>query len=320
VDLRTIPCRHDTDYLGTQAGKRLGQRFGPVGATIGALLGTWGNERFDWQAVTALQQGGPSLAMAELSFYAYGTPCFHTNLVTNPEVYALVAAKARAYDVAARAAAEPRVDVTRYQTADFASPTGRIRCQLTESWAFCHFPPDMDTSAVPQDPEAFCHGDISIAGVRVTTRAGFACSGGLIAMPGLSSDSTAWFGATRFQPGPVGYYGRGDEPSAGLPTARPSSMDRARAPAARPASPARIPRPAPRSLCRCPGRPSPDRPTGRTDLPGAASDTGSTQAATVARLGSMTGLLSALLHCGSCGAAVAGDPRPEADLDGSSGE
>lgn len=87
LNLDTAPCTYSTDYLkALNAGSRLGRGFGPIGSVIGALTGVLANEKLDSAAVDALLQGKGSLAMVELTAYAYLTPCFHTNLTTNQQL------------------------------------------------------------------------------------------------------------------------------------------------------------------------------------------------------------------------------------------
>ncbi len=87
LDSNIATCDYSTDYLKSfGAGAVLGSGEGPVGALVGGLRGVLLNEHLDSAAEDALLSGSSSLALAELSAYAYRTPCFHTNLTTEPHL------------------------------------------------------------------------------------------------------------------------------------------------------------------------------------------------------------------------------------------
>jgi pimeloyl-ACP methyl ester carboxylesterase len=88
LDSDTVACAYSTDYLKSLAAGGVvgGVRAGPIGAVVGGLDGVLTNERLDSAAEDALLQGKASLAMIELTAYAYRTPCFHTNLTTDPQL------------------------------------------------------------------------------------------------------------------------------------------------------------------------------------------------------------------------------------------
>lgn len=91
VQPNIVDCTYTTDYLTTRWGARLGSRFGPIGTIIGTLGGTLAGEAVDTAAADRLLTGEPSLALAELTYYASRTPCFHTNLAQHPEALGITA-------------------------------------------------------------------------------------------------------------------------------------------------------------------------------------------------------------------------------------
>ena len=90
------------------------------------------------------------------------------------------------------------LDVSSFESARFASPTGRIWCALSKDWALCHFPRDMNTSKVPK-PSKVCPGaGLDVTGVSVTSKAGYICSGGAEALPQTKGEYTAWWRTTGY--------------------------------------------------------------------------------------------------------------------------
>jgi hypothetical protein len=91
------------------------------------------------------------------------------------------------------------LDVSTYESAHFASPTGRIWCALDGDWVLCHFPRDMNMSKVPK-PSKVCPGaGIDVTGVSVTKDgADYFCSGGAEALPQTNGLYTAWWKPTGY--------------------------------------------------------------------------------------------------------------------------
>lgn len=91
------------------------------------------------------------------------------------------------------------IDVSTYESAHFASPTGRIWCALAGDWALCHFPRDMNMSKVPK-PSKVCPGaGIDVTGVGVTTKGvDYFCSGGAEALPQTNGSYTGWWKSTGY--------------------------------------------------------------------------------------------------------------------------
>lgn len=91
------------------------------------------------------------------------------------------------------------LDVSSYESAHFASPTGRIWCALAGDWALCHFPRDMNTSKVPK-PSKVCPGaGIDVTGVSVTAEgADYFCSGGAESLPQTNGIYTGWWKPTGY--------------------------------------------------------------------------------------------------------------------------
>ncbi len=91
------------------------------------------------------------------------------------------------------------LDVKTYESAHFASPTGRIWCALAGDWALCHFPRDMNMGKVPK-PSKVCPGaGIDVTGVGVTKDGvDYFCSGGAEALPQTNGLYTAWWKSTGY--------------------------------------------------------------------------------------------------------------------------
>ncbi len=91
------------------------------------------------------------------------------------------------------------LDVSTYESAHFASPTGRIWCALADDWTLCHFPRDMNMGKVPK-PSKVCPGaGIDVTGVGVTTKGvDYFCSGGAESLPQTSGEYTDWWKSTGY--------------------------------------------------------------------------------------------------------------------------
>jgi len=91
------------------------------------------------------------------------------------------------------------LDVSTYESAHFASPTGRIWCALAGDWALCHFPRGMNMSKVPK-PSKVCPGaGIDVTGVSVTTEGvDYFCSGGAESLPQANGTYTSWWKSTGY--------------------------------------------------------------------------------------------------------------------------
>jgi len=90
------------------------------------------------------------------------------------------------------------LDVSSFESAHFASPTGRIWCALTKDGTRCHFPRGMNTSKVPK-PSKVCPGaGLGVTGVSVVRKAEYFCSGGAQAAPQTNREYTAWWRSTGY--------------------------------------------------------------------------------------------------------------------------
>ena len=98
------------------------------------------------------------------------------------------------------------LDVSHYDSAHFASPTGRIWCAIYSDWALCHFPRGMDMSKVPE-PAKVCPGaGLDVTGVSVEVKADYFCSGGAEALPQTNGMYVDWWRTSGF--GAVKYDGQ----------------------------------------------------------------------------------------------------------------
>lgn len=90
------------------------------------------------------------------------------------------------------------LDVSHYESAHFASPTGRIWCAIYPDWALCHFPRGMNMSEVPK-PAKVCPGaDLEVTGVSVEAKADYFCSGGAEALPQTNGMYVDWWRTSGF--------------------------------------------------------------------------------------------------------------------------
>lgn len=91
------------------------------------------------------------------------------------------------------------LDVSSYESAHFASPTGRIWCALAGDWALCHFPRDMNTSKVPKSSKVCPGAGLDVTGVSVGAKAAeYFCSGGAEALPQTDGTYTDWWRSTGY--------------------------------------------------------------------------------------------------------------------------
>jgi len=101
--------------------------------------------------------------------------------------------------------ADGALDVGAFDSAHFASPTGRIWCALYEDWTLCHFPAGMDYSAVPKASKVCPGAELDVTGVSVQHDAEYFCSGGVEALPQTDGMYVDWWRSTGF--GSVRYEG-----------------------------------------------------------------------------------------------------------------
>lgn len=90
-------------------------------------------------------------------------------------------------------------DVSGYDFADFASPSGRIWCGVHSDVALCHFPNGM-RAKVPSSKKV-CPGEgLDVTGVSVDAsgKAEYFCSGDPEAFPQTISESVAWWKTTGY--------------------------------------------------------------------------------------------------------------------------
>lgn len=87
------------------------------------------------------------------------------------------------------------INANRYDSAHFASPSGRIWCAVYADNALCHFPRGMDTAAVPPSDQVCPGEELDVTGVSVdaTNGAEYFCSGGVEALPRTNSDYVKWW-------------------------------------------------------------------------------------------------------------------------------
>lgn len=95
------------------------------------------------------------------------------------------------------------IDVSSYEEAHFASPSGRIWCALSADFALCHFPRGMDDSTVPP-PIDVCpelvRDDVPVTGVIVKRDrpAEYFCSLDPAAVPWVDEGFVDWWRSTDF--------------------------------------------------------------------------------------------------------------------------
>lgn len=99
---------------------------------------------------------------------------------------------------AATPPARPPIDVSKYASADFASPSGRIWCGLHADVALCHFPNNYQ-GRIPDSEEICPEVGLDVTGVEVTrTGSRYFCSGDPSAWPVKGSKQVRWHAATGF--------------------------------------------------------------------------------------------------------------------------
>ena len=87
------------------------------------------------------------------------------------------------------------INANGYNSAHFASPSGRIWCAVYADNALCHFPNGMDYSAVPSSEETCPGEELDVTGVSVDATNGteYFCSGGPEALPRTNSEYVDWW-------------------------------------------------------------------------------------------------------------------------------
>jgi hypothetical protein len=92
----------------------------------------------------------------------------------------------------------PTLNVSAWDRADFASPSGRIWCALSKTVALCHFPFGF-TGSIPSSAEVCPEDDLDVTGVRVSAKgAEYFCSGDPSSLPEKGADSVNWRNGTGF--------------------------------------------------------------------------------------------------------------------------
>ena len=122
-----------------------------------------------------------------------------TTVATTPSASPTSSATAATPTAPAVPDATGATDVSSYDFADFASPSGRIWCGLRSDLALCHFPYGMK-GKVPSS-NTVCPGEgLDVTGVSVDSqgRAAYFCSGDPEAFPQTSSESVAWWKPTGY--------------------------------------------------------------------------------------------------------------------------
>ncbi len=91
------------------------------------------------------------------------------------------------------------LDVSSFDSAHFASPTGRIWCAMQADWTLCHFPAGMDMSKVPKSETVCPEAGLDVTGVSVNDKdVDYFCSGGAEALPQTDGEYTAWWQGSGF--------------------------------------------------------------------------------------------------------------------------
>lgn len=85
------------------------------------------------------------------------------------------------------------IDATAFESAHFASPSGRIWCAVHEDWALCHFPRGMNASNVPTSEEVCPGAELDVTGVSVIETADYFCSGGAESLPQTNGLYVGWW-------------------------------------------------------------------------------------------------------------------------------
>ena len=91
------------------------------------------------------------------------------------------------------------IDVARYASADFASPSGRIWCGLHADVALCHFPFGDFQGKVPDSEEVCPEVGLDVTGIQVTGKGSeYFCSGDPSAWPVRGEKQVDWHKGTGF--------------------------------------------------------------------------------------------------------------------------
>lgn len=90
------------------------------------------------------------------------------------------------------------LDVSGYESAHFASPTGAIWCALDDAFALCHFPRGMKMSKVPSASKVCPKTGLDVTGVSVEVKAQYFCSGGAEALPMTNGMNVDWWKTSGF--------------------------------------------------------------------------------------------------------------------------
>ena len=90
------------------------------------------------------------------------------------------------------------LNVSGYESAHFASPTGAIWCAMNEGYTLCHFPKGMNSSKVPSTKKVCPGSGLDVTGVSVEVVADYFCSGGAEALPMTNGLFVDWWKTTGF--------------------------------------------------------------------------------------------------------------------------
>lgn len=118
------------------------------------------------------------------------------------------------------------LDVSSYDEVHFTSPSGSIDCTMNGAnggWAACYFPPEMDTSQVPDD---HCE-HTSLLAVGAGAETGWICTGGAFVFPEVSTSYTSWFEDTGWEPA-VSELGGQERATAAVPYGTTLALDAVR--------------------------------------------------------------------------------------------
>lgn len=94
--------------------------------------------------------------------------------------------------------AKGALNVSGYESAHFASPTGAIWCAMNEGYTLCHFPKGMNMSKVPSTKKVCPGAGLDVTGVSVEVVADYFCSGGAEALPMTNGLFVDWWRTTGF--------------------------------------------------------------------------------------------------------------------------
>lgn len=115
------------------------------------------------------------------------------------------------------AGAEDVVDLTRFKTIGFTSPSGRIKCALTSRMAQCGIEDSVWAYPDPASQENICGTtDYGVVALAVAQKVGWSCGGGQPWMPGLRANQE-WFVPLKWPLGPAEDLGAGRDHAAAIP-------------------------------------------------------------------------------------------------------